>query len=124
MPSEGYEEIGTVDVGPGVYFTKLSSFQEHIRAKVCGIGGEAAVAYANGAGVYIKATVLRRAETWSSSSASTTPPPAAGAAHGCEVDTQCKGDRICVEGKCEEPRTKPEAADDSGVDGATAPGHE
>lgn len=103
-PLLGYREIGTVDVTPGGYgvnvFTDLKSFKDHIRENVCALGGDAALASANGYGMYIKATVLKRvANQLSARSADAT--PATRARHsGCEYDTQCKGARICVEGKC------------------------
>lgn len=46
---------------PDVY-TDLSSFKESIRPHVCKLGGDAALGLANGYGMWIKATVLRRTE--------------------------------------------------------------
>jgi len=114
-PASGYKEIGTIDVSPGGYgidvFTDLSDFKEHISPNVCKLGGDAAIAYANGYGMYIKATVLKRAAV--AAPAEAAPAAAAPAAavasaepakrHGCEFDSQCKGDRICVEGRCQAP---------------------
>jgi len=117
-PLIGYREIGTVDVTPGGYgvnqFTSLSDFKEHIQPNVCKLGGDAAIASANGYGMYIKATVLKRIEV---ETAPRTPAPAPVAAvakptaHGCEFDSQCKGDRICVEGKCQAPAASPAPAE-------------
>jgi hypothetical protein len=113
-PLVGYREIGTVDVTPGGYginqFTSLSDFKDHIRENVCQLGGDAAIASANGLGWYIKASVLKRV-----ASAPTAPVAAAEAATaskhgGCEFDTQCKGDRICVDGECEAPAKTPAPA--------------
>ena len=114
LPMTGYHEIGTVDVSPGGYgvnqFTSLSDFKDHIRESVCKLGGDAAFASANGYGMYIKASVLKQVAA---------PPPApvpVAAAEapkskpaGCEFDTQCKGDRVCIDGKCVSPEPKASA---------------
>jgi len=75
---EGYTEVGTVDVTPGPYgistFRNLNSFKHHIRANVCELGGDAAIAWANGRGVYIKATVIRRLPRSSNSPGPSVPP--------------------------------------------------
>lgn len=128
-PAADYTEIAVIDVQPGGYghnrFTEISDFKEEIRPHVCEAGGDAAIALANGHGVYIKATVLRRIQTVPSLQAPPPPPvqqaaapapasaPPAAAAGGCEYDTQCKGDRICVDGECQSPEAPtpaPEAA--------------
>jgi len=64
-------------------------------------GGDAAIALANGHGAYVKATVLKRVAV------TDTP---TGAQHGCQYDTQCKGDRVCESGQCVAPRTQPPPA--------------
>jgi hypothetical protein len=108
-PFTGFKEIGTVDVTPGGYgidvFTDLSAFKRHIRPQVCRLGGDAAIASANGFGMYIKATVLKRASGAAPVSVglSTASAAAPMSKSGCEYDAQCKGDRICISGKCEEP---------------------
>jgi hypothetical protein len=109
-PLIGYKEIGTIDVTPGAYgvdvFTDLSRFKRHIREQVCRLGGDAAIASANGYGMYIKASIMKRIAP----EAPTQPIAAAVAAQGmpmgCAFDSQCKGDRICVEGKCQDPPAK------------------
>jgi hypothetical protein len=90
-------------------FTSLSDFKDHIRENVCQLGGDAAIASANGLDRYIKASVLKRV------AGEPTAPVAAAAAPatkhgGCEFDTQCKGDRICVDGECEAPAKTPAPA--------------
>jgi len=108
-PLLGYQEIGTVDVtsndtivGP---IKNLSQFKDHIRPHVCQLGGDAAIARANGDGWYVNASVMKRVS--STSPAAPAPVPVAVAANpesqGCAFDAQCKGDRICVEGKCQSP---------------------
>ena len=107
-PSGGFIEIGTLDLTAGGT-TNLGEFRNGIRPKVCRAGGDAAIAMANGYGIYIKATVLKRVDG--------PPPPVTGAAgpvmppsqpppppaSGCSFDTQCKGDRVCVQGACVDP---------------------
>ena len=124
-PLIGYREIGTVDVTPGPYgvnqFTSLSDFKAHIQPNVCKLGGDAAIASANGFGMYIKASVMKRVEV---EAAPPAPAPVAAApkpvSHGCEFDSQCKGDRICVEGKCEAPTASAPPTPPAPVAAATA----
>jgi hypothetical protein len=99
-PAAGFEEIGTVDVSRGAYatnvYTDLSSFGDHIRPNVCEMGGDALVATQTGFGAYTKATVFKKTDQGArvgDASAST----------GCQVDTQCKGERVCVAGACVDP---------------------
>ena len=103
VPLLGYREIGTIDVTSGPYgdnrFTNLTEFKQHIQPNVCQLGGDVAIAFANGDGLYIKATVMKRVESKAAPVAEAAKP----ASHGCEFDSQCKGDRICVEGKCQAP---------------------
>ena len=63
---------------------------------VCHLGGDAAVAWANGYGMYMKASVLKR-------SAAASGPTPNRASPGCQFDTQCKGERVCVKGECVSP---------------------
>lgn len=102
-PNGGHVEVGTVDVEPGGWgqntFTQLGAFKREIAPAVCKAGGDVAIASANGFGMYIKATILKRVDTPSS----TTSVTSAGSAGGCSFDTQCKGDRVCVQGACVEP---------------------
>jgi hypothetical protein len=105
-PPAGFAEIGVVDVTPGGFgfniYRELSEFKRKIQPLVCRAGGDAAIAHANGFGVYMKATILK--------AVATAPPPAGAAAGpsagGCQYDSQCKGDRICVSGQCTAPDPK------------------
>jgi hypothetical protein len=98
LPSGGYVEKGVVEAQLGDYgsneFSSLADFKKEIAPQVCRAGGDMAVAHANGAGIYVRATILK-----ATGAASSTPPPPA----GCEFDTQCKGDRVCVRGECTDP---------------------
>jgi len=104
VPAGGFTEIGTVDVVPGAYgenaTTNLSDFKRNIRPYVCKAGGDAAVAQANGYGIYIKATILTTSPSAAVTASEGTPKPQSG---GCQYDMQCKGDRICVSGQCTSP---------------------
>jgi hypothetical protein len=105
MPAGQFVEIGTIDVqqsgwGDGVFRT-LDAFKDHIEPYVCRAGGDVAVAMANGYGMYIKATVLKTKA--STAEAQVSPKEVPG---GCQFDTQCKGDRLCVKGECVEPEKK------------------
>jgi len=99
----GFAEIAAVDVKPGGYghnvFTDIADFKEEIRPSVCQAGGDAAIAYANGYGMYIKATILKRLEPGEGAAAPTAE-AAPAASGGCQFDTQCKGERVCVKGEC------------------------
>lgn len=106
-PAGDWSEVGTIDMQyGGMGITDIARFKEKVQAQVCDAGGEVAVAFVNGQGVYIKAAVLKRVRP---SPASIAPPPAA--ATGCQFDTQCKGDRICVDGKCVAPAPKANSTD-------------
>jgi hypothetical protein len=94
VPSSGFVEIGTIDVSPIDATRSLSELKEQIQAYVCQAGGDAAVAITNGAGSYIKATVLKRSK-------------AEVTLAGCQYDAQCKGERVCVKGECVDPAPKP-----------------
>jgi hypothetical protein len=121
-PDGDWVEIAVIDVNPGAYghkrYTDIERFKKAIQPKVCAAGGDAAIALPNGAGVYIKATVLRMLEplsvrrdtppgTATQPSRSTIADPTTS---GCQFDTQCKGDRICVEGECVVPAATPSDA--------------
>ena len=111
-PAFGYYEVAVIDV-QGKGNTEIDEFKNEIRPYVCEAGGDAAWALANGAGVYIKATVLLRAKR-------VPPQPVAAPvpSEGCQFDTQCKGDRICVAGECRDPQ--PSSAPAPAVNGAPA----
>ena len=100
-PAGGFVEIGTVDVNPGPYginvFRDVAAFKTHVQPYVCRAGGDAVVAHANGYGMYIKGSILKSTGVAAGSRAST---------GGCQYDTQCKGDRVCVEGKCVDPTAR------------------
>lgn len=114
---EGYAELGTIDVNQGPFGGKLhgtlDKFKTQIRPHVCKAGGDAAVAFANDHGLYMKATVLSRMEQ--SPPQRTPAPTAASPASGCSYDTQCKGDRICEAGRCVDPSPAPSAPSDAGA---------
>jgi len=127
-PLIGYKEIGTIDVTPGGYgdhvFQNLSDFKDHIRPNVCELGGDAALAFANGNGWYIKASVLKRVAAKPAASEPAPAPVAVAAkreSHGCEFDSQCKGDRICVEGKCQSPAPSAAPAESAPTAAVPAP---
>jgi hypothetical protein len=62
-PSGAYVEVGVVETQLGNYgsnaFSTLSDFKKEIAADVCRAGGDAAVAHANDAGIYVRATILK-----------------------------------------------------------------
>jgi hypothetical protein len=114
MPASGFFEIGTIDVQYGAYgsntYRDIESFTREIRPYVCQAGGDAAIAFSNGLGMYIKATVLKAGVAPAMTAApapAAVPAPATQQAPrapaGCQFDTQCKGDRICVNGACVAP---------------------
>jgi hypothetical protein len=113
-PARGYEEVATIDVEPGPYASnmhvRLDKFKEQIRPYVCRAGGDAALAYANGAGAYIKATVLKSVAAPPAAVAAAAPSPVVAADAACHADTQCKGARICVKGECVDPPAAAPAA--------------
>jgi hypothetical protein len=91
-PSGGYVEKGVFQAQLGDYgsnaFSTLADFKREIAPYVCRVGGDIAVAHANPDGIYLRATILK----------ATVAPPA-----GCAIDAQCKGQRVCLKGKCVEP---------------------
>ena len=105
LPGPGYIEVGTVDVTPGPYganvYRDLGGFYDKIRPLVCQAGGDAALAQANGLGMYIKATVLKY-----TGEVPVVAVPQPAAISGCQFDTQCKGERVCVQGACVDPVKK------------------
>jgi hypothetical protein len=126
----GFAEIGAIDVNQGSYghksFTDLDAFKREIQPYVCKAGGDAAIAYANGYGQYIKATILKNVgDTENPAQASAQAPiaPSASVASGdgCHYDTQCKGDRICVQGNCVSPSETGSASASPSSSSATAP---
>jgi len=123
LPMSGYQEIGTVDVTPGGYgvnqFTSLGDFKDHIRENVCQLGGDAAFASANGFGMYIKASVLKHVDAPAPAPGPVAAAEAPRKPAGCEFDTQCKGDRVCIDGKCMTP--EPKAAAPAEASPVTAP---
>jgi hypothetical protein len=103
-PAGGFVEVGTVDVNPGPYginvYRDIAKFKTHVQPYVCQAGGDAVVAHANGYGMYIKGSILK-----STGAAASAPQPSASTG-GCQYDTQCKGDRVCLEGKCVDPKPR------------------
>lgn len=108
LPSPEYAEIGVIDVNQFPP-TDIQRFKKMATPHVCKAGGDAVLAFANGNGLYIKGTVLKRVAIYGPAQP---PPPVVvappvpgegGGPGGCQYDTQCKGDRVCVDGKCIEP---------------------
>jgi hypothetical protein len=103
-PASPFVEIGAIDITIGVNgenrYPDIPALKEGIQPLVCQAGGDAAIAYANGFGVYMKATIVKLtgAAPGPSGSAKET-----AASDGCRYDTQCKGDRLCVDGRCVDP---------------------
>jgi hypothetical protein len=111
-PANGYTEIATLDIKEGFWGdnapSDIKALKKSIQRDVCGVGGDAVIAYANGFGDYVKASVLKRAwDTGPQPAPAAHPSPAAAAPAaaeaGCQYDTQCKGDRVCVSGECVDP---------------------
>ena len=122
-PASGFVEIGAIDFSQsftGKMYSELDELKTAITPDVCKAGGDAAIALANGLGEYIKVTIVKRvpdAPARPVSAAPAAPPSAAAAVAlkpaedlGCHYDTQCKGDRICSDGKCVPPSAPPVAA--------------
>jgi hypothetical protein len=92
-PATPFVELGVMDVHPGGEpYWDLAAFRATIQPEVCRVGGDAAIARLVD-GVYSKATVLKLG----------TGPVGQDSAAGCQYDTQCKGDRLCVDGRCANP---------------------
>ncbi len=104
-----FVEIGVLDIHPAEAPSDMDSLRRMIQQQVCSAGGDAIVAFANGRGEYIKATILKQV----AAAAPAPPPPSAipgpDPGQGCHYDTQCKGDRICVNGSCVSPSASPPA---------------
>jgi hypothetical protein len=95
-PAEGFVELGTI-VAEG---ESVEGFRNEIASLVCQAGGDAVIAPQDKSGLHERATVIKLG------SLSSSPQTAAPATDGCRFDTQCKGDRICVQGSCVEPEKK------------------
>jgi len=100
-PSKGFTEIGVVDVsrGSGEAASEITEFKRQIRPFVCAAGGDAAIAFANNQGLYLRATILKR----DPSSEALAVNAAVTGDLDCHYDTQCKGDRLCEGGRCVNP---------------------
>lgn len=103
-PGNDLIEIATLDLSSNMSegFSNLGDLKRKIAPSVCEVGGDVALAVANGVGNYRTVTVFKR-----------TPSPATRASAGpenvpagCAYDTQCKGERICVKGGCVDPPSK------------------
>jgi len=106
LPSGGFVEIGTIDIvnRSGDNISSLDRLGDRIEPYVCRAGGDAVVAVKSGQGFYIQATVLKSTGPVSSQKAVAQSSPTA--TDGCHYDTQCKDDRVCVDGGCVEPVKK------------------
>ena len=93
-PATLFVELGVMDVHPNASTSNwdLAAFKAAIQPEVCRVGGDAAIVGLI-EGVYAKATVLKLGAG----------AVAQDSAAGCQYDTQCKGDRVCVDGKCANP---------------------
>lgn len=104
MPKGDFAEIGVVDlVNHYLPTADIETFKDKITPKVCEAGGDVAIAYANGQGAWVKATVLKKLTRVSKRESDAAPRRAKRDGDGCKYDTQCKGDRICVDGACVAP---------------------
>jgi hypothetical protein len=100
--------VRLLTVAPSAPFTELAvvwdlnsrldvpALTEQLRPFVCKAGGNAAIVRRCDDSA-CSATVIKLNQ----------PEPGAGeAASGCQYDTQCKGDRLCVAGRCTDPAPK------------------
>jgi hypothetical protein len=55
----GFEEIATLTPQPGVVAYTPEAFKQSVQADVCKLGGDLVVTEINGAGAYVRGTVLR-----------------------------------------------------------------
>ncbi len=78
-PSVRYVEVGTVDLSPGIgdsnWTNDLGLFRLRIRPHICEAGGDAAIAWANGKGLYVQATALKLESPPPPAAKVTAPPP-------------------------------------------------
>jgi hypothetical protein len=88
-PSAPFTELATIS---GVASLR-SPEQDQLRPYVCKIGGNAAIIRWCEDG-FCGATVIKLNQP---------EPGSEEAVAGCQYDTQCKGDRICVAGRCNDP---------------------
>jgi hypothetical protein len=106
---EGYREIATVDVasnGAGMV-TTLEQFKWLTQRDVCLAGGDAVMARMNASGIYFQGAILKREIP---ARAAPPRPPNGSGDDECHYDTQCKGDRICEDGVCEDHDAPPPAS--------------
>lgn len=105
QPEGRWVEIAVIDDASDT--RNIERFKEMIAEQVCEVGGDAAMVWMNGHGQYIKATVLAFSPPVAGPTAppapAPMPSPAAASPQGCQYDTQCKGNRVCVQGKCVAP---------------------
>jgi hypothetical protein len=106
VPSTGFVEVGTLDIDwrPEGERRSENRLIDRIERYVCRAGGDAVVPEKNHAGVYVHATVLKSIGPVPSDVDAA--PSTATTADVCHFDTQCKGDRVCVDGGCVDPVTK------------------
>jgi hypothetical protein len=58
-PQRAYDEIGVYDMELGSYaVTSAESVRDYLQPRVCQLGGDAFIVYANGEGVYVKAVAI------------------------------------------------------------------
>jgi len=111
LPEGHWEEIGVANVRPGHGGGTLiaphtpGAFRKLIGDKVCAAGGELVVGEINGLGQYVRGTVFvasKKPVAAQRHPASPTHAPM----RGCQYDTQCKGNRICEQGRCVSPAVR------------------
>jgi hypothetical protein len=110
-PQAPFVELGAIDAKlefghRGVQ--TAAEFKAEVSQLVCSAGGDAVLASQGASGFYLKAAVIK----FTDASAATRPvagvdPRPSG---GCQFDTQCKGDRVCVHGECVSPTTSASTA--------------
>jgi len=61
-PQGGFEEIGMVSAPEGERVDTPEAFKGAISDSVCRAGGDVVITQINGAGYYVRGTVLRKAE--------------------------------------------------------------
>lgn len=102
-PAQGYEEVGTLNLEPTANLFSpdrlprtIAALKERIGPEVCRAGADAVFAIPT-LQYYIQVTLLGATGAVGAAPASTDDA-------GCQFDTQCKGDRICVNHACTAPR--------------------